>query len=117
MGGAHPTILTLFQDEAAISIPTTVILEVVWVLRAVYHFEPPAICAALRKVLGLPNVQVKEEQQLVLALQWFESGLDFADALHLAQSQACEALQTFDQRFVKRSEGLKNSEAKVVLLD
>lgn len=109
--------LTLFQDEAAIFIPMTVILETAWVLRAVYRFESEAICAALRKVLGLPNVQVKHGQQLALALQWYEAGLDFADALHLAQSQDCEGLYTFDQRFVKRTEGLDNCEVKAKLPD
>ncbi|MEM6836976.1 MAG: hypothetical protein AAF609_08980, partial [Cyanobacteria bacterium P01_C01_bin.120] len=33
--------------------------------------------------------------------------LDFADTLHLAQSQNCAALYTFDQRFVKRSSNCK----------
>ncbi|NJN20064.1 MAG: type II toxin-antitoxin system VapC family toxin [Leptolyngbya sp. RL_3_1] len=109
--------LRLFQDEVTIFIPTTVILETAWVLRAVYEFKPGAICAALRQVLGLTNVQVKQGQQLALALQWYESGLDFADALHLAQSQGCEALYTFDQQFVKRAQGLANGEARVVVPD
>lgn len=66
----------MFQDEATIFIPTTIILETAWVLRAVYEFKPDAIGAALRQILGLANVQVKQGQQLALALQWYESGLD-----------------------------------------
>lgn len=107
--------LALFQTEAAILIPTTVILETAWVLRAVYGFEPEAICGALRQVLGLPNVEVNQGQRLAQALQWHEAGLDFADALHLAHSQDCEALFTFDQRFVKRAEGLEMCEVKTVV--
>lgn len=44
--------LALFQAEASILILTTVILETAWVLRAVYGFEPGAICGALRQGLG-----------------------------------------------------------------
>jgi hypothetical protein len=34
-------------------------------------------------------------------LQWHEQGLDFADALHLAQSEHCSSIYTFDDKFVK----------------
>jgi predicted nucleic-acid-binding protein len=105
----------LFQTADMIFIPTTVILETAWVLRTLYGFKPEAICTALRKVLGLLNVQVDHGNQLALALQWHETGLDFSDALHLAQSQTCEALYTFDQRFVKRATGLEQCHANVVL--
>ena len=33
------------------------------------------------------------------ALDWMRSGLDFADALHLAKAGGCEAFVSFDQRF------------------
>lgn len=91
------------------------ILETAWVLRSLYGFEPRAICTALRKVLGLPNVWVSQGNQIALALQWHETGLDFADALHLAQSQTCEALYTFDQRFVKRVAGLEQCDVRAIL--
>jgi len=44
-------------------------------------------------------------------LQWHENGLDFA-ALHLAQSQNCSALYTFDDKFVKRAKELTQCEVK-----
>lgn len=34
------------------------------------------------------------------------AGLDFADALHLANSQSAERLKTFDGRFIKRARNL-----------
>jgi len=105
----------LFQTADTIFIPTTVLLETAWVLRSLYGFEPGAICTALRKVLGLPNVWVNQGNQIALALQWHETGLDFADALHLAQSQTCEAVYTFDQRFVKRVAGLEQCNVRAVL--
>ncbi|MEM1281564.1 MAG: type II toxin-antitoxin system VapC family toxin [Cyanobacteria bacterium P01_H01_bin.152] len=70
----------LFQTEDTIYIPTTVILETGWVLRTLYGFEPSEVCTALRKVLGLPNVRVNHGNQLALALQWHEAGLDGRDS-------------------------------------
>jgi predicted nucleic-acid-binding protein len=97
--------LQVFQ-QAAIFIPDTVILETEWVLRFSYRFPPTAIGAAFRSLLGLPNVHVTNATMLAQVLQWHEAGLDFADALHLAQSQHCSAFDTFDNRFVSRSAGL-----------
>jgi len=57
-------------------------------------------------LLGLPNVYVNNATLLAQVLQWHEAGLDFADALHLAQSQQCSAFYTLDNRFISRSIGL-----------
>ncbi len=46
------------------------------------------------------------------ALQWHENGLDFADALHLVQSQDCSAIYTFDTKFVNRAKGLTDCEVQ-----
>lgn len=104
--------LALFESAPAIFIPVTVILETEWVLRFAYNFAPPAVCQALRNLLGLPNVQIEHAHLVNLAVQWHEQGLDFADALHLAQSQNCEAFYTFDDRFIKRSSGLADNNVK-----
>jgi predicted nucleic acid-binding protein len=36
-------------------------------------------------------------------VQWFEQGLDFADALHLALSPATATVMTFDKDFVSKA--------------
>ena len=87
-------------------IPDTVILETEWVLRFAYKFKPPEICAALRNLLGLPNVHLTNAGLIAQALQWHERGLDFADAVHLAFSQQFTELYTFDDKFVKKADGL-----------
>lgn len=97
--------LKLFQEQE-IFISNTVVLETEWVLRFAYQFKPAEICQALRSLFGLPNVQVDNAILLAQVLQWHEQGLDFADALHLAQSQNCSAIYTFDARFVKRAKRL-----------
>lgn len=95
----------LFSAED-IFIPDTVILEAEWVLRYAYEFEPEQICAAFRKLFGLKNVRLANPQIVAQAISWHESGLDFADALHLAVSQPHTALKTFDDKFIKRAKGL-----------
>lgn len=84
-------------------IPETVILETEWVFRYAYEFEPGQINDAFRKLFGLPNVRLRDATEAALAIEWHENGIDFADALHLAQSQHCQQMLTFDHRFVNRS--------------
>jgi len=103
--------LKLFQEQE-IFIPDTVILETEWVLRFAYKFKPAEICTAFRNIFGLPNVQISNATLIEQVLKWHENGLDFADALHLAQSQNCSALYTFDEKFVKRAKELTEFEIK-----
>jgi len=103
--------LKLFQGQE-VFIPDTVILETEWVLRFAYHFKPDEICEAFKNLLGLPNVQLTNGSLIAKALQWHENGLDFADAFHLAQSQNCSAIYTFDTKFTNRAKGLSKCEVQ-----
>lgn len=104
--------LDIFQNQN-IFIPDTVVLETEWVLRFAYKFKPVEIYTALRKLFGLPNVHLSNSSLVFQALQWHESGLDFADAFHLAQSQNHAEFYTFDDKFVKKAKGLTNCEVKL----
>lgn len=79
----------------------TVLLELEWVLRAAYDLPPETINRSLLQVLGLVNVQIEKAEQIAQALAWYEGGMDFADALHLALATGVDRFLTFDQRFVK----------------
>lgn len=103
--------LELIQNNN-IFIPDTVVLETEWVLRFTYKLKRPDICSALRKLFGLPNVNLANPNLIAQALQWHELGLDFADALHLAHSQGYAQFYTFDDKFVKRAKGLTSCEVK-----
>jgi predicted nucleic-acid-binding protein len=35
------------------------------------------------------------------ALSWHESGMDFADAMHLGRAEGCEAFVSFDKGLAK----------------
>lgn len=104
--------LEIFQNQD-IFIPDTVVLETEWVLRFAYKFKPVEICTALRKLFGLPNVHLSNASLVFQVLQWHESGLDFADAFHLAQSQNHVEFYTFDDKFVKKAKGLTTCEVKL----
>ena len=95
----------LFETQQ-IFVPDTVILETAWVLRWAYKFDPLQIIDALRRLFGLPNIHLRDPMTIALAVEWHEKGLDFADALHLAQSHHCQELMTFDQNFIKRAASL-----------
>ena len=94
-------------------IPDTVILETEWVLRYAYGFEPGQINDAFRKLLGLTNVHLRDAAVVALAVDWYENGIDFADALHLAQSQHCQKMLTFDRRFVNRAKQITTCPVRV----
>lgn len=92
----------LFTD-GEIFIPDTVLLETEWVLRAAFGLSPTDICAAFRRICGLPNVTVSDAPRVAQVIDWHEAGFDFADAFHLALSKDQNTLKTFDANFIKNA--------------
>jgi predicted nucleic-acid-binding protein len=84
-------------------LPKTVLLETEWVLRSIYEYEPQQIAAALRRLAGLPNVEIEDPAAAAQALDWYQQDLDFADALHLASKAKAANFLSFDQKLVKRA--------------
>lgn len=98
---ARRAVRILESDQ--ILIPKTVILETEWVLRYAYEIETSKIIQGLKKLLGLPNISVEDPDTVTQAISWFEDGLDFADALHLASSKRADKFVTFDKVFAKKA--------------
>lgn len=94
----------IFNREE-VFIPDTVILETEWVLRFAYKFQPKAICDAFNRLFGLDNVYLSNPHSTAQAIKWHTEGLDFSDALHLAHSQECEHLYSFDAKFSTKAKG------------
>lgn len=88
-------------DGEAVFVAVTVMLEVEWVLRSAYGYRPAQIARALRSFAGLPTVTVEDGAVVAVALDLAESGMDFADALHLAKAAHCKGMVSFDRKFVK----------------
>lgn len=97
---------SLFSKEN-IYITTTVILECEWVLRYAYQFKQSEITNAFQSLFGLTNVQLENPLTISNAIHWYQKGMDFADALHLAHSSGADAFVTFDKKFIKSA--LKNT--------
>ena len=99
--------LKVLRSSDGIFLAKTVLLEMEWVLRAVYGLSAASIEQAILQILGLPNVQPETPDQVATALDLYRGGLDFADALHLAGSGNVESFYTFDEKFVKAARKLK----------
>ncbi|EIC20351.1 type II toxin-antitoxin system VapC family toxin [Thiorhodovibrio frisius] len=93
--------VNMLAGSQTVFIPHSVLLEMEWVLRAVYDLDRAAILTAFRQVLGLPNTQVDAPGLVALTLERYEQGFDFADALHVALAGSASPLFTFDSRFAR----------------
>jgi predicted nucleic-acid-binding protein len=93
-------------DDNDVYVCTTVLLETAWVLRSAYDYDAGQVAKALRAFAGLPHVEVEDAGLTAQALDWMEAGLDFADALHLARTQDCEAFVSFDKNFIRAANRL-----------
>ena len=94
-------------EGAEVFVSTTVLLEAEWVLRSSYRLAKPAVLEALKAICGLPGVVVDEPDRVTAAMARAESGMDFADALHLAAAEACDAFVTFDRKLAKFAAGVE----------
>lgn len=83
-------------------VPMTVILEFEWVMRGFYALPRKDIQHVLESLAGLENVYIENRGSVLAALNGYQRGLDFADALHLARSEACNVFLSFDKRVKKQ---------------
>ena len=81
-------------------------------LRFAYKFTSDRISEAFRQLFGLPNVYLSNANAIATAIEWYKSGLDFADAFHLVQSQHCAKFYTFDRKLLRKAKRLSKCELK-----
>jgi predicted nucleic-acid-binding protein len=93
-------------SENHVFISKTVILEMEWVLRAVYKLPQANVLKAMLTILGLLNVLVEDMYQIAEAIEYYKGGLDFADALHYVANKQIDTFYTFDEKFIKKSQSL-----------
>ena len=93
-------------DNNDVFVCTTVLLETEWVLRSVYGFSAVQCAKALSDFAGLPRANLEDATAAAKALGWMRQGVDFADGLHLAKAEGCEAFISFDQDFAKAANAL-----------
>ena len=95
----------LLDSAQVCTAPLTVLLELVWVLES-RGLGREDIAAGLHLLLGLANFRPQQPQVLAQSLAWYAQGLDFADALHLAQCRNVDAFASFDKQLGKRAGAL-----------
>jgi predicted nucleic-acid-binding protein len=100
----RPAAIAALGERSFVSL--TVLLELEWVMRGFYQLPNADISRVLRALASIEHITLEDRNAVLVALDAFDQGLDFADALHLARSTRASSFATFDQRLAKRARGL-----------
>lgn len=100
----RPAAISAMSQRSYVSV--TVLLELEWVLRGFYELPAGDVSKVLRALASIPHVTLEDRDAVLLALDAFDQGLDFADALHVVRASRASGFVTFDRRLVKRAQGL-----------
>ena len=100
----RPAAIAALAGRSFVSV--TVLLELEWVLRGFYELSTKDISRVLRALASIEHVTLEDRDAVLVAVDAFDKGLDFADAIHLARSSRASGFATFDQRLAKRAKGL-----------
>lgn len=100
----RPSAVAALSERAFVAV--TVLLELEWVMRGFYGLPPTDISRVLRALSSIEHITLEDRSAVLMALDAFDQGLDFADALHMARSSRASGFATFDQRLAKRAKDL-----------
>lgn len=100
----RPAAVAALSERSFVSV--TVLLELEWVLRGFYELPRRDISRVLRALAGIEHVTLEDRDAVLAAVDAFDKGNDFADALHLARSSRASGFATFDKRLARRAKGL-----------
>jgi predicted nucleic-acid-binding protein len=96
---------TSFIADNECRVLKSVILELVWVLSSSsgYNLTRKIVTERLRHIMGLPTIDTEDAVQVAQAINWYEKGMDFADALHLASSCEVKGFATLDGKMSRKA--------------
>jgi predicted nucleic-acid-binding protein len=96
---------TSFIADNECRVLKSVILELVWVLSSSsgYNLTRKIVTERLRHIMGLPTIDTEDAVQVAQAINWYEKGMDFADALHLASSCEVKGFVTLDGKMSRKA--------------
>ena len=100
----RPAAVAALSERSFVSV--TVLLELEWVLRGFYGLPTRDVLRVLRALASIEHITLEDRDAVLVAVDAFDKGLDFADALHMARSSRASGFATFDQRLEKRAKGL-----------
>ncbi|MDP2839131.1 MAG: type II toxin-antitoxin system VapC family toxin [Syntrophales bacterium] len=96
---------TSFIADTECHVLKSVILDLVWVLSSSsgYNLTRKVVTERLRHIMGLPTIGTEDAVQVAQAINWYEKGMDFADALHLASSCKMKGFATLDGKMSRKA--------------
>ena len=100
----RPAAVAALAERAFVSV--TVMLEFEWVMRGFYRLPPHSTSRVMRALVSIEHIQIEDRVAVLAALDAFDKGLDFADALHVTRSARAAAFVTFDRRLAKRAKAM-----------
>ena len=101
----RPSAVAALSERSFVSV--TVLLELEWVMRGFYGLSTRDVSRVLRALSSIEHITLEDRDAVLVALDAFDRGLDFSDALHLARSSRASGFATFDQRLAKRAKGIR----------
>src|SRR6185436_13342310 len=102
----RPAAVAALSEPAFVSV--TVLLEFEWVLRGFYSLPRKTVVEVLRSLAGIEHVTLESRTHALAAIDAMETGIDFADALHISRPSTCSAFLTFDRRLAGRARKLES---------
>jgi predicted nucleic-acid-binding protein len=100
----RPAAVAALSERSFVSV--TVLLELEWILRGFYGVPTRDVLRVLRALASIEHITLEDRDAVLVAVDAFDKGVDFADALHMARSSRASGFATFDQRLAKRAKGL-----------
>ena len=100
----RPSAIAALSERAFVAV--TVLMELESVMRGFYGLPPTDISRVLRVLSSIEHITLEDRSAVLMALDAFDQGLDFADALHMVRSSRASGFATFDQRLAKRAKDL-----------
>ena len=100
----RPAAVAALRERSFVSV--TVLLELEWVMRDFYELPTRDISRVLRALASIEHISLEDRGAVLVAIDGFDKGLDFADALHIVRSSRVSTFATFDQRLAKRAKRL-----------
>jgi predicted nucleic-acid-binding protein len=100
----RPAAVAALSERSFVSV--TVLLELEWVLRGFYELPARQVSRVLQALASIEHITIEDRDAVLVAIDAFDKGVDFADALHLARSSRASGFATFDQRLAKRAKAL-----------
>lgn len=100
----RPSAVAALSERAFVAV--TVLMELEWVMRGFYGLPPTDISRVLRVLSSIEHITLEDRSAVLMALDAFDQGLDFADALHMVRSSRASGFATFDQRLAQRAKDL-----------